>query len=603
MRRAGTKCLIGRTLELLRRTFHRTGSPRSAQHDFERALRERVKELHCLYGLSKLVETEGATLESIARGLVSLLVESWQYPEVACARVTIDGVAYVTDGFRETEWMLVSPIRVGGRPEGRVEVRYLAEKPEADEGPFLGEERSLLDAVAERLGRVVERLRAEAALRQSEEGFKTLFECSSDALMIGTMEDGFYHGNPAAVKLFGCRDQEEFASFGPMDLSPERQPDGELSSEKADRLVGVAIDKGSHLFPWRFMRVDKTEFDATVLVTRLQLNGKPILHASVRDVTEQKRREDELARLNRKLVEASRRTGMAEVATGVLHNVGNVLNSINVSANVAVDKLRTDHGEKLCRTADLLDENADRLAEFFAEDKRGRQLPRYLRTLGTYLTEENDGMRRELAGLLEKLEHVKEIVTMQQAYGRVSGIQETARLDELLDAALKLNDASFVRHNVEVVREYDDLPPLSLDKHDVLQVLVNLISNAKQAVKGSARPDKRITLRVRRADDGRVAVEVLDNGVGIPPEHMERIFEHGFTTIPGGHGFGLHSSALAAKEFGGRLTAHSEGPGRGARFCLLLPFTVDEEARRVHPKTPHPQPLSPQAGTRESVLG
>jgi len=301
------------------------------------------------------------------------------------------------------------------------------------------------------------------------------------------------------------------------------------------------------------------------------------LQATVRDITEQKQREEELARLDRELIDLSRRTGMAEVATGVLHNVGNVLNSVNVSANVVIDKLRSDHGGKLRKVADMLDENAEGLADFLSTDQRGRQLPRYLRALGTHLTEETDEIRREVAGLLDKIEHINEIVSMQQAYAHVSGVKQPVCLHELLDTALKLNDASFVRHNVEIVREYEELPPLLLDKHAAMQVLVNLISNAKHAVKASPRDDKRITLRIKRSDGERVAVEVADNGVGIPPEHMQRIFEHGFTTKPEGHGFGLHSSALAAQELDGCLTAQSDGPGRGARFCLQLPLTIEEE--------------------------
>lgn len=549
----------------------------TAYREMERRIQERIKELQCLYSLSKLVEADGATLDSIAAGLVKVLVASWQYPEITCARVAIDGATYISDKFRETEWKQTSRIYAGGRQAGEIEVAYLAEKPEADEGPFLKEERDLIEAVSERLGRIIERFRAEAALRESEERFRTLFERSSEAMMTMTPEDGFLSCNQAAVELARCKDKEEFLSLAPVDLAPERQPNGERSAEMAQRLMAEALHQGSITVEWTVKRMDGSEFDSLVTMTRMVIDGITVLQATVRDVTEKKRHEEERAQLTSELIEASRRAGMAEVATGVLHNVGNVLNSVNVSANVVLDKLGNDRGRRLCQLADLLDEHGDRLAEFLSSDERGRQLPRYLRTLGAHLNEETDGVCRELDGLLERIEHIRDIVSMQQTYGRISGIQQSVRLDELLDAALKLNDASFVRHSVEIVREYEDVPELSLDKHALLQVLVNLVSNAKHAVKQSNRDDKRITLRTR-CDGDHVFVEVADNGVGIRPEDMERIFEHGFTTKPGGHGFGLHSSALAAKEIGGALAAYSDGPDCGACFCLEIPVTVEEEA-------------------------
>jgi signal transduction histidine kinase len=123
---------------------------------------------------------------------------------------------------------------------------------------------------------------------------------------------------------------------------------------------------------------------------------------------------------------------------------------------------------------------------------------------------------------------------------------------------------------VELIREFEDVPPINVEKHKILQILVNLVRNAKYACDDSGRPDKRVTVRVTNGD-GWIKISVADNGVGIPPENLTRIFSQGFTTRKGGHGFGLHSSALAVKEMGGQLLVHSDGPGRGATFTLDLP--------------------------------
>jgi signal transduction histidine kinase len=138
-----------------------------------------------------------------------------------------------------------------------------------------------------------------------------------------------------------------------------------------------------------------------------------------------------------------------------------------------------------------------------------------------------------------------------------------------------MNEAALSRHEVEVIREFGNVPPLNVEKHKILQILVNLLRNAKYACDDSERADKRLTVRVANGGS-RIKVSVIDNGVGIAPENLTRIFNYGFTTRKGGHGFGLHGGALAAKEMGGSLTAHSDGPGQGAEFTLELPCPARE---------------------------
>jgi signal transduction histidine kinase len=184
----------------------------------------------------------------------------------------------------------------------------------------------------------------------------------------------------------------------------------------------------------------------------------------------------------------------------------------------------------------------------------------------------------EIASLRDNLEHIKDTVAMQQSYAKLCGVTETVEVVDLVEDSLRLNAGAFARHGVSLKREFSNVPPITVDKHKVLQILVNLVRNAKYACDDSGRSDKLITLRVEGTDAG-VRISVIDNGIGIPAENMRRLFSHGFTTRKSGHGFGLHSGALAAQELGGSLRAESEGPGKGAAFILELPSAPADSAR------------------------
>ncbi len=294
-------------------------------------------------------------------------------------------------------------------------------------------------------------------------------------------------------------------------------------------------------------------------------------------IRERDRAEAELETTHRKLVQSARLAGMAEVATDVLHNVGNVLNSVNVSAQLLNEKVRRSLVTELAKVNVLIDQHAEDLGTFITSDERGKHLPEYLRELSRQLDGERDSMSEEADALMKNVEHIKEIVNRQQAYATTSGVTVSVSLSDLVEDALKTNDASFLRHNDTVLREYEEMPQVTTDRHKVLQILVNLISNAKQSLAAADADEKRLTLRVVRCHEDRVTVEVEDNGIGIPADNLSRIFQHGFTTKKEGHGFGLHSSALAAKELGGALTAYSEGPGEGAKFSLTLPIASAQE--------------------------
>lgn len=288
----------------------------------------------------------------------------------------------------------------------------------------------------------------------------------------------------------------------------------------------------------------------------------------------------EREKMNQNIIELSHRAGKAEIATGVLHNVGNVLNSINVSAGVVDETLRNSRVKSLARAASLLN-GQPCLAEFFTLDERGQKFPRYLESLADKLTQERDLASTELQSLIENLDHVKTIVSMQQSYAGVSGVQEVTCLKELMKDAELLNASSMVKHKVEVVREYEELPNVLIEKQKVLQVLVNLLKNAKDAMTEGRDEGRRLLVAIKKrfseeAGGDMLRIEITDNGVGIEQDNLTRIFSHGFTTKRDGHGFGLHACANACKEMGGSLQVHSDGPGLGATFTIELPYREAE---------------------------
>jgi PAS domain S-box-containing protein len=334
----------------------------------------------------------------------------------------------------------------------------------------------------------------------------------------------------------------------------------------AGRIKSYSMEK-------RYVRRDGQDVWVRVSAAMVRTSeGNPVCSVGfLEDISARKKMEAEIERVQKALVDASRLAGMAEVATNVLHNVGNVLNSVNVSASVLAERLKSSKGARLGEVAALLRRHKDDLPGFMANDPRGPKIPDYLAALAAQLAGEREAMLKELEELRSNLDHIKETVTMQQTYARRCGVVEEIAVVDLVEDALRMNSGAMTRHRVTVHRDYVDRPNITTDKHKVLQILVNLLRNAKYACDESQAQDKQVRVRVEQVLD-EVWISVIDNGVGIAPEVMERLFTHGFTTRKSGHGFGLHGAALAASELGGTLTVHSEGVGRGATFRLCLPL-------------------------------
>ncbi len=289
---------------------------------------------------------------------------------------------------------------------------------------------------------------------------------------------------------------------------------------------------------------------------------------------EMKKRFAELRTAQAKLVEASRKAGMADVATSVLHNIGNVLNSVNVSSQIITALVKASASTRLTKTLELLTSKPEP-GKFIDEDPRGKKVLPYLEGVDRTLKAERERTLAEMESLTKAIEHIKATVTMQLALARDGTnrkLIEGVALDELARSAVTMLDTG---SGVRFVCECEAIV-LQTDRHKLLGIMTNLLANARDAVR--ARGDGAITIKTRREGDDTVALDVTDDGIGISADTLERIFNHGFTTKPNGHGFGLHASACAAMELGGTLTARSEGLGLGSTFTITLPLAT---AKRI----------------------
>jgi PAS domain S-box-containing protein len=425
---------------------------------------------------------------------------------------------------------------------------------------------------------IAERTRVESALRVEQAKFESLVNSIDGVVWEASPTDfSFRFVSQQAERLLGHA-RSDWTS-DPDFWSENLHPDDYMLA-RDQRLRGLSQERANH-FEYRMNAADGRVVWIREISSYVVEKGEAqAVRGVLFDITEQKQAEEELELLNRRLLETSRHAGMAEVATGVLHNVGNVLNSVNVSSTLICDQVRNSKASRLKDVVLLLNKNSADLGSFIVNDPKGKIIPNYLTTLSERLSAEQQDLLKELELLTKNIEHIKEIVAMQQNYARVSGIIESLSVKTLVEDALQMNAAALSRHGIMVSRTYAEVPLIAVDKHKVLQIFVNLIRNAKYAIDAAARRDKRIDITITIREETYVAIMVKDNGIGIDPDNLTRIFSHGFTTKRDGHGFGLHSGALAAKEMGGSLTAFSEGPGTGAAFTLELPLVSPKSADR-----------------------
>lgn len=403
------------------------------------------------------------------------------------------------------------------------------------------------------------------SLRVSEERFRSLSTAAPLGIFQVDVAGRFVYCNPRLLEMFGMSREEVLGYGWSRRLG---RPDQRwlrsrwISADTSGWSREFEMEAGDGTMRWLHFAASAADQSGSRAGT-------------VADVTERRRAEAEREALNTQLREASRRAGMAEVATGVLHNVGNVLNSVNVSATFLHDRLRSSRVDAVAKLSTLVAEQPD-FAAFVAHDSRGKVLPAYLVKLAHLLDQERHDLVREVDGLRSHVDHIKQIVMMQQSLARASGVTERCAPVDMVEEALGVDAESCRKHGITVVRAFSNAPEVVVERHKVLQVLINLVTNAKHAMKEGG-TGRTLTARLDWCDEAGLRIEIRDSGVGIEPENLARVFNHGFTSRADGHGFGLHSSALAAKEMGGSLMGMSDGPGQGAAFVVTLPASIRAE--------------------------
>lgn len=407
------------------------------------------------------------------------------------------------------------------------------------------------------------------SLAQEQQLLRALLDNAPDNIYFKDADSRFLRVSKAMAKFMGHSDPAELVGKCDFDFFTAEHAQPALDDERYIIRTGHPIIGIEEKETWPDGR---TTWVSTSKMPLHDRDDRVIGTFGIsRDITARKLTEQRLAVAQKELLEASRLAGMAEIASGVLHNIGNALNSVNTSVALLGEQLQRSRLSNLGKAAQLLEQHREDLAAFLTESPQGRQLPDYLVQLSALLTNERDTLQRELELLRKNLDHIKEVVAMQQSYARVSSTVEDVAPAELVDEALRISEASLSRHHIAVQRDFQTVPLVRVTRHKVLLILVNLIRNAKHAMDETGRTDKEMVITLRATPAGQVQIIVHDNGVGIPAENLTKIYTFGFTTRKGGHGFGLHSSANAAQELGGSLRGESPGVGQGATFTLELP--------------------------------
>lgn len=411
-------------------------------------------------------------------------------------------------------------------------------------------------------------------LEENEAKIRAILDNIGEGIIVLNEEGHIESLNPAAEQIFNIREKD--ATGINSALLIENIDVSDITN------LYCQIDKSSDSphqenkqqpKEYQGLRPDGSTFPMELVVSPMLIGEKHMGVCIVRDITARKETEATLADAQGQLVDAAHKSGMADMATGVLHNIGNILNSVNLAGE---EIHRISSGSKisgLLKANDLLMQHQENMQEFLTQDARGQKLPDYFIKMGAVLSSEIAEINKESKDLIKKTTMMKEVISTQQAYAKSGFHSEQLDLPELVKDALKIQDASLKKWGVRLHTYYENTPACTGQKSKLLQVITNLIKNAKEAMNDNDqynRP-KELIIETGALNDSAIYLKVKDNGCGISPDQLTKIFNHGFTTKQEGHGFGLHTCANAMTEMKGALKVDSEGVQKGACFTVTIP--------------------------------
>ena len=298
-----------------------------------------------------------------------------------------------------------------------------------------------------------------------------------------------------------------------------------------------------------------------------------------RKISEIEKIAERLRKAEEELEEKSQNEGMAEIAAGVLHNVANVLSSVNSSNTFIQDTAKYSKVDGLIKANKLLREHIDHIDQFIFEDPRGKKLLNYYLKLEEPLRKEREDIVSQSERLDEKISIINDVITAQQSHAMSGQITSETVLSEIVESTLSLQEDLLADYELDVTTDLKAKTPVIAQRSKLIHVLVNFIKNAGESMEENHPENKKLTIKTWE-DSYKVYLSVTDNGLGIKGENIDKIFSHTYTTKKKGHGFGLHSSANYMKEMGGKIKVSSEGRGKGTTFTLVFPIIREHEISR-----------------------
>jgi len=562
----------------------------------QKVLEQRIKEINCLYGLSRLIERPQISFDQILQETTELIRSTYRHPDITCVRINFSGIDYKTDNFAKTESSQYAHINVQGEKAGTIEVYYLGEKQRDDEGPFLKEERDLLDAVAEHLGRIAERAKTGKKL----ELFRNLIDRSNDCIFVIDPEWGrFMDANDKACTTLGYT-QEELLDMTIKDVE-ESIPDDSSWQERTKELK----HKTDLVIEGRHKRKDGTTFFVETSLKLLSQKKEDHIIAIARDITERKQAEEatalaykklekanhELKEMQSQMVQSEKMASIGQLAAGVAHEmntpVGFVASNFQTLEDYIkkiqsllemhgelVGKIKTAQKTELLNKADAISKSRDDMKmDFILEDIQGLF----------------DDSR-------EGLDRVTNIIQNLRDFSRIDqpGSLDKYNLNDGIEATLVVAENE-IKYDAELKTDLSELPQILCNAGQINQVFLNILVNAAQAIKSQERENQgTITIRTYAADD-QVICEISDDGCGIAPENLPKVFDPFFTTKSVGKGTGLGLSVsydIIVNKHNGEILADST-VGEGTKFTIKLP---------IKRKNPDYEEAKENSGKKNSII-